>query len=148
MHRLRLAEVVGEHRARGLRLQVGGDELAEVGAVHVVGRQHEQRVGVGLADLVAHAAQQVGVALREAAALLAAPLFGAEHEQAAAGAVQVPRAPARDRAFDVARVVLHADEHVGDVAVHEVAQRDVDEPVRAAEGQHGLGPFAGERVES
>jgi hypothetical protein len=53
-----------------------------------------------------------------------------------------------DVPVQAARLVLRQHEHAPEFAVEAVRQREVDDPVEAAEGDGRLGPVAGERFES
>ena len=64
-----------------------------------------------------------------------------EQLDAAAVAVEVPRPAQADVVVERARVVLGQDDDVVDVRVDAVRQREVDDPVLAAERHGRLGPL-------
>ena len=95
---------------------------------------------------------RVGVALREAALFLAV-LFvvfsvGGQHLQAAIRAVEVPRAAVGEMLVERVKLILFDDPHVGQAAVQAVAQGEVDQPQRPAEGQRRFGTLSGEHVQA
>ena len=59
-----------------------------------------------------------------------------------------PRAACADVVVERVRVVLRQDDHVVDVGVDAVAQREVDDPVLARKGDGGLGTHAREDREA
>ncbi len=79
---------------------------------------------------------------------LAAPDVGLQDPDAAPVPVQVPRPPEPDVVVEGARVVLRQDHDVVDVRVDAVAQREVDDPVLAAERDGRLGPLLREDREA
>ncbi len=67
---------------------------------------------------------------------------------AAGVAVEVPGSPEPDVVVQRVRVVLRQDEHIVDVRVHAVRQREVDDPVLAAERDRRLGAHGREDREA
>ena len=146
-------------RRLGQRHAADGDR--HVGAVAAVGR-HERLV-VHLVDVVAGEDQddvgrvvlddvdvaQDGIG-RAAVPLgeLAALDVRLEQLDPAAVAVEVPRPAEADVVVERARVVLGQDDDVIDVRVDAVGQREVDDPVLAAERHGRLGPLLGEDREA
>ena len=115
-----------------------GDERLVVHLVDVVaGQDHDDVRGVVLDDV--HVAQH-GVG--GAAIPLGDPAPGdvrLEQLHPALVAVEVPRPAQADVVVERARVVLGQDDDVVDVGVDAVGQREVDDPVLAAERDGGLG---------
>ncbi|QWZ10775.1 hypothetical protein KRR39_05120 [Nocardioides panacis] len=137
----------GHHGALGVVAAVRLDGVGVVEAVDVVGAQHDDRLGIGGADLVADPEQLVGVALREPV-LLRGPgsLLGHQQPQPALVAVEVPGPTVCDRLLDAGALELQGQPHLGDPAVRQVGQREVDELVDPGERQGRLGPLTGEDV--
>ena len=79
---------------------------------------------------------------------LAALDVGLQQLDAAPVAVEVPRPAEADVVVERARVVLGQDDDVVDVRVDAVGQREVDDPVLAAERHRRLGPLLGEDREA
>ena len=71
-----------------------------------------------------------------------------EELDAAAVAVEVPRPAQADVVVERARVVLGQDDDVVDVRVDAVREREVDDPVLAAERHGRLGPLLGQDREA
>ena len=113
----------------------------------MVGAHHHQHLGVGLADLVADPEQLVGVAAGEAVLVGAAgALLGHHQPEPAAGPVEVPGTAVGDLSLQGRAVVLDREPHVGDPAVRQVGQREVDQLVDPGHGQRRLGPLPGQHV--
>ena len=74
-------------------------------------------------------------------ARLSPPDVGLQETHSAGVPVQVPRAPLADVIVERAGVVLGEHHHVVDGGVDAVAQREVDDPVLATEGDRRLGPL-------
>ena len=98
-------------------------------------------------DVGRHPQQQVAVAVGEAA-LGRGTGAGLRDDpaEAAAVAVQAPRATAGEVVVDRGHLVLQRHPHVGQVGVHEPREGEVDQPVHPAVRQRGLGPLAREHV--
>ncbi len=118
---------------------VGGHERLVVHLVDVVAGEDHDRVGRVVLDHVDVAEDGVG----RAAVPLGDPAAGdvrLEHLDAAVVAVEVPRPAEADVVVERAGVVLGEDDDVVDVRVHAVREREVDDPVLAAERDGRLGP--------
>ncbi len=105
------------------------------------------RVGRVVLDHVEVAQHRVGgaaVPLRHAAARD----VRLEQLHTAVVAVEVPRPAQPDVVVERARVVLGQDDDVIDIGVDAVRQREVDDPVLAAEGDGRLGPLLGQDRET
>ena len=122
---------------------VGGDERLVVHLVDVVAGEDHDGVGRVVLDDVHVAQDGVG---RAAVPLgdLAARDVRLEQLDAAAVAVEVPRPAEADVVVERARVVLGQDDDVVDVGVDAVGQREVDDPVLAAERHGRLGALLGQ----
>ncbi len=70
---------------------------------------------------------------------------GLEDEQPARRAVEVPRAAVGEVVAERDRIELLHHPHVRQPGVEAVAEREVDQPVRAGVGHGGLGPVVGEQ---
>ena len=122
---------------------VGRDERLVVHLVDVVAGEDEDGVaGVVLddVDVAQHRVGRAAVPLRDAAARD----VRLEQLHAAAVAVEVPRPAQADVVVERARVVLGQDDDVVDVGVDAVRQREVDDPVLAAERHGRLGAHLGQ----
>ena len=126
-------------------LDVLGDHAGEVERVDVVGRHDEQEVRLEGADVRLAPEDRVGVPLVEAA--LAAAEVRMEHPHAAVRAVEVPGAAVGQVLRERVRLVLQDDPDVGDAAVSQVREREVDQPVDAGERHRRLRALLGEDVE-
>ena len=117
---------------------MGGHERRVVHLVDVVAGEDEDVVRVVVLDDVEVLEDGVG----GAAVPLGDPAagdVGLEHLHAAPVPVEVPRAAQADVVVQGARVVLGQDDDIVDARVHAVAQREVDDPVLAAERHRRLG---------
>ena len=123
------------------------DDVAQVEAEDLVGAEDEDDVGAEVPDRVEVAVEVVAVALAETGlGRRPAALLGREPLQPTPGAVEVPRPAGRDVLVQARGEVLHGQPHVGDPAVRERRQGEVDELVLAGIRKGGLGPLAGEDV--
>ncbi len=145
------AELVGEGDRlanRGDRdartgLDVGLDHLGEVHAVDVVGADDDDDVGSLIPQQV-EALQDRVRGSREPA--LAEPLLGGNGcDVGTRDAVEAPGL--RDVAVEAVRLVLGQHDDLAKPRVDQVAEREVDEAITAAEGNCGFGPIRGERHE-
>ena len=137
----------GHDGALGVVAAVRLDGVGVVEAVDVVGAEHDDHLGVGGPDLVPDPEQLVGVALREPVLVGGAgALLGHQQPQAALVAVEVPGPPVGDRLLDARALELQRQPHLGDPAVRQVGQREVDELVDPGERQRRLRPLPGEDV--
>ena len=128
-------------------LEVGVDDGPQVEGEDLVGRHDDDRVGAEVPDGVGVAVEVVAVAAGEAVDGERAPaLLRHQPAQPAAGAVEVPGAARGEVPVERGGLVLHREPDVGDAAVRQVGQGDVDELVAAAERQGRLGALAGEDV--
>ena len=144
--RLGLGDLRGDDGdLRPLR-EVLRDDLPDVEAEDLVRAHDDDDVRGQLGDLRRDPQEVVDVARAEPFDGAGASLFWDESPVAAAGAVEVPRPPAREVPVERGRLELHRDPHVGDAAVAEVAQREVDELVAAGEGDRWLRALACEDV--
>ncbi len=132
-------EVRRDERHARARVQVRPHDVHEVERVDVVGAEDEQHVRGVLAQEGQVAVQGVGVAGREAALVLVTAGVGRQDQQAAARAVQVPRATVGEVVVEGVQAVLLDDPDVADAAVRDAGQREVDEAVGAREAHDGLG---------
>ncbi len=126
---------------------VGRHERLVVHLVDVVAGEDQHDVGGVVLDDVDVAQDRVGgaaIPLGELAALD----VRLQQLDAAAVAVEVPRPAEADVVVERARVVLGQHDDVVDVRVDAVGQREVDDPVLAAEGHRRLGPLLGEDREA
>jgi hypothetical protein len=117
---------------------MGRDERLVIHLVDVVAGEDEDRVGRLVLDdvhVLEHRVRGAAVPLRHAAA----GDVRLEQLHAAAVTVEVPRPAEADVVVEGTRVVLGQDDHVVDVRVHAVGQREIDDPVLAAERDRGLG---------
>ena len=126
---------------------VGGHERLVVHLVDVVAGEDEDRVGRVVLDDVDVAQDRVG---RAAVPLGDAAARDVRLEQldAAPVAVEVPRPAEADVVVERARVVLGQHDDVVDVRVDAVRQREVDDPVLAAERHGRLGALLGQDREA
>jgi hypothetical protein len=124
---------------------VGVDHLAVVQLVDGVGADDDERVGIESPDEFGVAPERVGGAGVPAAAVGA--LERGKGEQAAEGAVEVPRPAVGEVVGQRRRVELHRYPDVGDLRVLAVAQREVHQPVDPGERDGGLGALVGEQLE-
>ena len=130
----RLADA-GDRRA-GTRFDVGGQHLTEVHAVHVIGADHDDDVGLLVVDEVEALQDRVGGA-REPA-LAEALLRGHRGDVRVEQRRHAPRL--RDVAVEAVRLVLGQHDDLAKPRVDEVRDREVDEPVLPAERDCGLRP--------
>ena len=116
---------------------VRGNERLVVHLVDVVASQDEDRVGRVVVDdveVLEHRVGRAAIPLRNATA----GDVRLEHPDAACVPVEVPRPAEPDVVVERARVVLGQDDHVVDVRVHAVREREIDDPILAAERDGGL----------
>ena len=123
------------------------DHRREVHVEDVVGAADRERARTERLDVGRHPQQQVAVAVGEAA-LGRGPGAGLRDDaaEAAAVAVQAPRATAGEVVVDRGHLVLQRHPHVGEVGVHQPREGEVDQPVHPAVRQRGLGPLARQHV--
>ena len=139
----------GDDRAVGAALEVRRDHRAQVEGPDLVGAGHDDRVGPEAAHRVGEAREVVGVAGGEPVlGRRPAALLRHQPAQATAGAVEVPGPARREVPVQGAGLVLNREPDVGDAAVHQVRQGNVDQLVGATEGERGLGALTGEHVEA
>jgi hypothetical protein len=109
----------------------------------VVGADHDDDVGLLVVDEVEALQDGVG---RSAEPALAEPLLGGDRRDV--GVQHLVEAPGlRHVAVERVRLVLRQHDDLRQPRVDEVGQREVDEPVLAAERDGGLGAIRGERHE-
>ena len=122
---------------------MGGHERRVVHLVDVVAGEDQHDVRGVVLDDVEVAQDRVG---RAAIPLRDASPGDVRLEQLdpAPVAVQVPRPAQPDVVVERPRVVLGQDDHVVDVRVHAVGQREVDDPVLATERNGRLGSLLGQ----
>ena len=115
-----------------------GDERLVVHLVDVVAGEHQHDVAGLLLDHLEVRQHRVG---RAAVPLgrAAARDVRLQQPDAALGSVEVPRPADADVVVQRVRVVLRQDEHVVDLGVDAVRQREVDDPVLAGKRNGGLG---------
>jgi hypothetical protein len=130
-------------RDLGARLDVLVDHLGEVHAVHVVGADHDHDVGALVLDDVEALVDRVRTA--EVPVLADALLRGHRGDVVAEQRRHAPRLG--DVPVEAVRLVLRQHDDVQVVGVHEVRQREVHQPVDAAEGHGGFGPCRRQRHE-
>jgi hypothetical protein len=124
-----------------------GDERRVILDVDRVGAQHDEGLRRELADQGRVAPQRVGGAAVEAvAAVVAQPRL--QDQEAARRAVEVPRPPVGQVVAERDRVELLGHPHVREARVVAVAQREVDEPMSAGEGDRRLGAVLGEQLQA
>jgi hypothetical protein len=142
--------VGGDDREAGAGPLVGGQDVAQVEAVQVVGTDRDHDVGAELRDGVPLVNQGVGVAggHGRVAVNVASALVWRQDQQAAAGAVQVPRPAVGQVVVEVVGLVLLDHPDVREAAVGHVRKGDVDQPEHARERHRRLGPRGGERAEA
>ncbi len=119
---------------------VGRDERLVIHLVDVVAGQDDHEVARVVLDDVHVAQDGVGGAAIPVGDATARDVR-LEELDAAAVAVEVPRPAQPDVVVERARVVLGQDDDVVDVGVDAVGQREVDDPVLAAERHGRLGPL-------
>ena len=142
-----LRRVVGRHRLRGDRdvrvaLDVRVDQLGEVHAVDVVAGEDQVVLGVDVAEVPRGLAHGVGRALKPLFAFRR--LLGREHLDEAAGK-HIHAVRLRDVPVERRRVELRQHVDPLEAGVQAVAERDVDQPVLAADRHRGLRSQVGER---
>ena len=137
----------GDDRHRRVAGHVLLDQRPVVLRVDGVGAHHHQRLRPVLADQRRVAPQRVGGALLEAAAIaVVEPRL--QDQQAADRPVEVPRAAVRQMVGQRDRVELLRDPDVRQPGVVAVAEREVDQPVRAGVRHRRLGALAREQLEA
>ena len=111
------------------------EHLLGIHAIHVVGAEDDDVVGVLVVDQVQRLVDGVG---RAGVPARAEPLLGGHRRDVLAGKPGQPPV-LRDVAIQRMRLVLreHADSQVS--GIDEIGQHEVDQPVRAAEGNRRLG---------
>ena len=131
----------GRHRHARSRRHVLVDHLPRVHPVDVIGAEDDHQVGLVVVDEVERLVDRVrgaGVPLRPE------PLLGRDRRHEVA---QQRAHPPGQADVPVQAVALVLGQH-GDpqaARVGQVGQREVDQPVQAAEGDGGLGPVVGQR---
>ena len=143
------AELVGHRdrlpdrrdRARGAGLDVLVDHLGEVHPVDVVGADDHHDVGLLVADEVERLVDRVG---RPEVPVLADALLGRHGGDVVAQQVRHPPGLG-DVAVQAVRLVLRQHDHLEVAGVHDVGQREVDEPVDAGEGHRRFRTVRGQR---
>ena len=143
--RLILGDRDDRHRRVGAALAVGAEHLAEVHAVELIARQdhHVAR------RRAAHVAQALAHGVRrplEPVAPLLGLLRGQHRDEARRKYVEL--VGHRDVLVEALRVELGEHEHVAQIGVQAVADRDVDEPVLAADRNGRLRALEGQRKEA
>ncbi|CAM5506702.1 hypothetical protein STENM327S_08349 [Streptomyces tendae] len=121
-------------------LDVLGEHLARVHPVHVVGAEHRYVLGLFVVHQVQRLEDRVGAA--EVPARAEALLGGDGGDVVAEQAGHPPGGG--DVPVQGVRLVLREDADPQDVAVDQVGQDEVDEPVGAAEGDRGFGAVRGQ----
>ena len=132
------------HRDPGAPGQVPLDQLRRVHPVHVVGPEHDHQVGPLAANQVQRLVDRVG---RPGLPVRPEPLLGRHRRHVVAEqAVQLPGGG--DVPVEAVALVLgeHADLH--DAGVDQVGQREVHQPVQAAERDGGFRPVFGQGREA
>ena len=120
------------------------DQLAEVHAVEMIAGEDQEVVGVVAGEVARRLAHGVGGALEPVRAL--GRLFGGEHLDEAVRE-EIEPVGLRDVAVERGRVELRQHEDPLQPGVQAVADRDVDQPVLAAERHGRLRAHVGQRVE-
>ena len=119
------------------------DHLARIHAVDVVGAEHADRVRALVVDEVQVLVDRVGRA-REPA-WPAAHLRGHGRDVVAHQRRQMPGR--RDVPVEAVALVLRQNDDPAEARVDEIREREVDQPVVAAEGHRRLRPVGGQRRE-
>ncbi len=119
----------GHERHVSLRFLVAGDRLPVVELVDVVRAHHNDDVGGVPADSSTLMVDGIRVAL--VPAFLLATLLRREQLEPTVRAIQVPRPPSRKVLVQRVWLVLFDYPHVGEAAVHAVAQGEVNEAVQS-----------------
>ena len=131
-----------DRRARAT-LDVELQHLLGIHPVDVVGAEHDDVVGVLVVDQVERLQDRVG-----GAGVPARPeaLLRGNRRDVLPGK---PRKPPvlRDVTVQRMRLVLRENADLQIARVHQVRQHEVDQPIGAAEGNGGLGPVRGQRVQ-
>ena len=143
------AELVGQRdrlpdrrdRAAGAGLDVRLDHLGEVHPVDVVGADDDHDVGLLVDEEVQRLEDRVGAA---EVPPLADPLLGRDRGDVVAEQVGHPPGGG-DVPVEAVRLVLRQHDDLEVAGVDDVGEREVDEPVDAAERDSGFGPVGGER---
>ena len=143
------AELVGEadrladrgDRAAGAGLDVVGHHLREVHPVDVVGTDHDDDVGLLVGEQVERLVDRVGAA--EVPPLADALLRRHRGDVVAQQGGHPPGR--RDVAVEAVRLVLRQHDDLEVAGVDDVGQREVDQPVDAAERHRRLGPVGRQR---
>ena len=128
----------------GLALDVRVDQLAEVHPVEVVAGQDQVVLRLVRREVARRLAHRVGRALEPVGVV--GRLLGGEHLDEAVGE-EIEPVGLRDVAVERRRVELRQHEDLLQPGVQAVADRDVDQPVLAADRHRRLRPHVGERVE-
>ena len=129
------------HGHPGAAVQVLVDDLLRVHPVDVVGADHHHQVGPLVVDQVQRLVDRVG---GPGVPLRAEPLLGRDRGHVVAEQDAHPPGLADVPVQAVALVLgQHADAQAA--AVDQVGQREIDQPVEAAERDGGLGPVRGQR---
>ena len=129
----------------GLGVQMGGDHVPVVDLEQVVGAADQQHIRVEGRDHRPVAGQRIGIPAGEPVPVVA--LERREGAEAAAVPVQVPGPAAGQMLVQQMWFVLLQHPDVDQPAVRGVGQRDVDQPVVAADRQGRLGPAGRQRAE-
>ena len=130
------------HRRAGLLVEA--DHLRVIHLVDMVAGQHDDVAGAFLDDRVEVLVDRVG---RAEVPMLADPLLGRQdgHELAQFLRDDAPAGP--NVAVERERLVLGRDEDAAQPRIDAVAEDEIDDPVRSAEVDGGLGAITGERIE-
>ena len=136
-----------DHRQRraGAALLVEAQHLRVVHLVDVIARQHDQLLRVLAKDRIEVLVDGVGGAL---VPLLADPLLRTQDLDELAELVGDDAPAHAEMAAERERLVLERDEDAPQPGVDAVAQREIDDPVRAAEIDRRLGALLRQRIEA
>ena len=128
------------HRDPGAPGQVALDQLRRVHPVHVVGPEHGHQVGPLAADQVQRLVDRIG---RPGLPVRPEPLLGRHRRHVVAEqAVQLPGGG--DVPVEAVALVLGEHADLRDAGVDQVGQREVHQPVQAAERDGGFRPVFGQ----
>ena len=142
--------VVDRHRLRrngdvGVPLDVGVDHLGVVHPVKMIAREDQIVVGVVAHEVPRGLSHRVGRALKPVRVV--GGLLGRENLDEP-GAEQIHPVRLGDVAVERRRVELREDEDASNVGMQAIADRNVNQPVLAADWHSWLGPMLGQRKEA